>query len=168
MINKKYYFLLLLIIYALFFIVNCNKKTTDFDRIKAVLKEISIYAEEMNYLEISKYISDNYKDYNNRNKVDVEKLMKEYMKRYRKISVSILEVRKISLDFSTAIIETDVFLSNGLSKIIRSIGLTGRYYKFQIKLIKNNSWKIISAKWNSISRDELSEKSLNLFKTIFG
>jgi hypothetical protein len=168
MLNRKYYFLLLsVVLYTSFFIENCKKKKTDFDRIKEILKKISIYTEEKNYNEIFKYISNNYKDNNNRNKSDIEKLINGYLKRYRGISVSILEIRNIQTNIATAKIEADVFLSNGLSKIIRSIGITGGYYKFYLEFDKEFFWKIKYANWTNISKDKLSVESLNLLEKLF-
>lgn len=175
MINQRTGFnalpILVLALFSLFMgdLSACREKT-DKDVILELMDRIAGEVEGRDTEALLARITDDYRDFEGRDKSRTEDLLKEYFVRYRGVVMQILSTRIDSLDASRAAIRTEVALSSGAAQILRKLlRFSTENYRFGLTLLKgeNGEWKIQYAEWEYISLDELSPESRSIFKKLF-
>jgi hypothetical protein len=151
-----------------FFLSGCGKKTEE-DLLLETVSQMGSFAEDRNLTGVLEYLSPNYKDEEDRNSSDIADLIDQYLGHYKGIAINLLASKVISLKLPNAEIETEVSLSSGAAKFLRkAISYSGRFYHFNVKLIKTGEkWQVISASWYPLTLEELFPDSAKIFKKLF-
>lgn len=146
----------------------CREKT-DKDLILEFMDRIGKDVEGRDTGALLARLSDDYGDFEGRDKSRTEDLLKDYFARYRGVVMHILSTRIDNLEASRASIRTEVALSSGAVQILRKLlRFSSENYRFGLTLIKEGGeWKIQYAEWQYLRLDELSPESVSIFKKLF-
>jgi hypothetical protein len=150
------------------FLISCGGKS-DEDLIMELMGKIGSLAEKKDVNGVMSYLTEDYGDFEGRDLIQTEDMIRGYFKQFKGIAVNVLSTRIDEIRTPEATIETDVALSSGAAKVFRKlIRLSTDNYRLKIKLKKvNNVWRIHYAEWRYISYEELFPESISIFKKIF-
>jgi len=162
------FFLFLTFFLPLLAFVSCQKKT-DEDLILDLVDTLSRLAEKKDLEAIMAYFSDDFSDFEGRNKTGLESLLAGYFSGRTGIVVHRLSSRIDALETGRASLQTEVALSSGGAEALRRlVRISPDNYRIKIELIKDGErWLIRSAEWSYVDLSELFPESLAILKKIF-
>jgi hypothetical protein len=145
----------------------CGKSEEDL--IMEAVDRMGDFAEDRDIGGVLGFISTDYSDDEERSFEDIEKLLNEYFDRYRGIVVNVLATKIIKIEVPQAVIETELALSSGASKVFRkAVRYTGEFYRFDLNLIKEGErWRCKYARWERIPMEKLLPESFKIIKKLF-
>ena len=151
---------------ALFFI-SCAAKT-DEELIFELMRDIGDFAEKKEIESIMMNLTDDYTDFQRRNKSQTKDMIQQYFDQYRGIVIHVLSTQIDEINPPEASIRTEVAMSSGVAKVLRKlVRFSTDNYRLKIRLIKRNErWQILYAEWRYVSLDELFPESLSILKKI--
>lgn len=150
-----------------FFQVVC-KKPDDTEVIKNMISELVQLAEKKDRDKILFLLSDDCKDFEQRDIFKNGELIDYYFKNYKGIVIHHLDIF-VSLNGDESQVETDVLLSSGPLETLRKlVWLTGSFYRFNFKLVRRGKmWKINYSAWQEINSNSLLPGSKVILKKTF-
>ena len=143
---------------------------SDEDVIRRMMRRIQTLVEKRDAAGLMTLVSEDYEDFEGRNKDATRALIDDHFAEKRGIVVHLLDTEiGTGPDEGEAVVETDVVLSSGAGLLLRkAVRFAGEFYRFEIKLRKTrDGWRVASARWNLSSRNELSAESLRLLQELF-
>jgi len=161
--------LLSLFVFSLFFfIISCAAKT-DEELIFELMGDIGDLAEKKEIECIMMNLTDDYTDFQGRNKSKTQDMIQQYFNQYRGIVIHVLSTQIDEINPPEALIRTEIAMSSGAAKVLRKlIKVSTDNYRLKMKLIKKDGkWQIQYAEWRYVSLDELFPESLSILKKIF-
>jgi len=139
-------------------------------QVKAFMKETVSLAEKKDLTAVLERLSDDYADFEGRDKAATRALIAEYF-RHTGIVIHLLSVRVEGLEpGSEASVRTEALLSAGAAEVFRKlIRYAGECYRFDLRLKKmpGGDWRIASAAWESVPLSGLLPESLAVLKKLF-
>ncbi|OGD23873.1 MAG: hypothetical protein A2Y70_05970 [Candidatus Aminicenantes bacterium RBG_13_64_14] len=140
-------------------------------RIREFLKESVALAEKKQIGALMERFSPDYSDFEGRDKADAERLIGDYLGRFRGIVIHLLSARvDVSGPEGRAAVECEMSFSHGAAEVLRKlISYTGEYYRFRFDLDKTGKgeWRFAYADWQSVSLTDLFPESLEILKKLF-
>ena len=115
-------------------------------------------------------LTDDYMDFEGRDKKATEALIGDYFERRFGIVVHLLHTKLGDITAEgKASLETDVVLSSGGAEVLRKIiRFAGDFYRFKLDLRKTpEGWRISRAEWEYLTLNGLFPESLPILKKIF-
>ncbi|TRZ88454.1 hypothetical protein D4R89_08150 [bacterium] len=115
-------------------------------------------------------LTDDYADFEGRDKKATEALVRDYFQRRFGIVMHLLHTKVGDITAGgEASLETDVVLSSGGAEILRKIiRFAGDFYRFKLELRKTPvGWRISRAEWEYLELNGLFPESLPVLKKIF-
>ncbi len=115
-------------------------------------------------------LTDDYADFEGRDRAGTEALVADHFRRRFGIVVHLLhtEIAEVRAD-GTATVRTDVVLSSGGAEVLRKIvRFAGEFYRFELELRRTpDGWRVARAEWAASSPDILFPESLPVFRELF-
>lgn len=115
-------------------------------------------------------LTDDYADFEGRDRAATEALVGDHFRRRYGIVVHLLhaEVTGLRPD-GTATVEADVVLSSGGAEVMRKIvRFAGEFYKFKLELRKTpDGWRVNRAEWAPLALNDLFPESLPVLREFF-
>ena len=134
------------------------------------MRSVGKFVEKKDLTELLTVLTDDYTDFEGRNKKDTEALVGDYFRRRFGIVVHLLhtEVGDITPE-GEASLRTDVVLSSGGAEVLRKIvRFAGDFYRFSLDLRKiPEGWRISRAEWEDLTVNDLFPESLPILKKFF-
>jgi hypothetical protein len=157
-----------LVAIAIVISASCAPKS-DRTLILALIDRIGSLVEAKDASGLMSFIDEDYKDFENRDKMETEAMVREYFHEYRGIVLHILATRIDELKAGEASVQTEAVLSSGAAEVFRKLFRAfGDFYRFDLKFRKaGEEWRISYAKWENIGLNDLSPESRQLLKKIF-
>ncbi len=115
-------------------------------------------------------LTEDYRDFEGRDRAATEALVAEHFRRRYGIVVHLLHTRIGDIrSEGTATVETDVVLSSGGAEILRKlVRFAGEFYRFKIDLRKTpDGWRVSRAEWTPSAANDLFPESLPVLKELF-
>jgi ketosteroid isomerase-like protein len=115
-------------------------------------------------------LTDDYMDFEGRDKKATEALIGDYFERRFGIVVHLLHTKLGDITAEgKASLKTDVVLSSGGAEVLRKIvRFAGDFYRFKLDLRKTSEgWRISRAEWEYLTLNGLFPESLPILKKIF-
>ncbi len=167
---KKSSFGALVLAAVCFFPGGCGTPSEE-ARIKEFLKKSVALAEEKQIGALMERFSPDYSDFEGRDKADAERLIGDYLGRFRGIVIHLLSVRvDVPGPDGRAVVECEMSFSHGAAEVLRKlIRYTGEFYRFRFDLDKTGKgeWRFAFADWQSVSLTDLFPESLEILKKLF-
>jgi len=148
--------------------VFCGKKS-DKDIILDMMKEVGKYVEDKDTENLSRFISEDYIDFQGRNKSQTEAMINQYFQDFHGIVSHVLSTHIEDVTPEEASIQTDVLVSSGGAKLFRKfVKYAGDYYRIKVRLVKREDrWQLKYAEWAHIQLEDLFPDSMSILKKIF-
>jgi hypothetical protein len=149
------YVTILLIFVIIIIALGCHKETEQ-DKVKKVITDIQTAAQEKDIKRIISNIANTYNDPQGYNHETLKGLLIVYFLQYPKISAYISNL-EISLENKSAkaVFQTVLTSGNKTGSMSDVIPQTLGVYDFDVLLKKeSNGWKVTSAKWEQVGKDE--------------
>ena len=135
--------------------LGCHKETEQ-DKVKKVITDIQTAAQEKDIKRIISNLANTYNDPQGYNHETIKGLLIVYFLQYPKISayISNLEI-SIENKSAKAVFQTVLTSGNKTGSMSDVIPQTLGVYDFDVLLKKeSNAWKVTSAKWEQVGKDE--------------
>jgi len=118
-------------------------------------------AEDEDTAGIMAALSQGYEDFEGRNKVATEEMLRGHFQAYRGIVINVLGARVTDLQAEEASLEADIMFSSGAAQALRRlIRLAGEYYRIEVRWVKERAvWMAANAEWRSVGLDDLFPES---------
>jgi len=147
----------------------CCGRTDDQTLIVALFERIGHLAENKETDALMELVAEDYRDFENRDKAQAEKMIREYFRDYRGIVVHILGTRIEEIKDQSASVQTEAVLSSGAAEVFRKLFKAfGDFYRFDVRLRKTGqAWLVSYARWENVGMSDLSPESLSRLKKIF-
>ncbi|MCX6571143.1 MAG: hypothetical protein NT006_06975 [Candidatus Aminicenantes bacterium] len=140
-------------------------------RVTELLKKSVALAEKREVRSLMGFFAAEYSDFEGRDKADAERLIADYLGRFRGVVIHLLSVR---VDWpgpeGRAAVECEMSFSHGAAEVLRKLlPYTGEYYRFRFDLKKSGEgeWRFAYADWQSVSLTDLFPESLKILKKLF-
>jgi hypothetical protein len=148
----------------------CGKPSEE-ARIRDLLKRSVALAEKKDVRALIDLFAPGYEDFEGRDRDGTERLITDYLDRFRSVVIHLLGARvgSISPD-GRAFVECEVSLSHGAAEILRKlIRYSGEYYHFRFDLVRSErgDWRFAYAEWRSIDLPDLFPESLEILRKLF-
>jgi hypothetical protein len=143
---------------------------SDEDEIRRMMHRIQTLVEKRDAAGLLALVTDDYEDFEGRNKDATRALVEDHFAERRGIVVHLLDTEIAPGPAEgEATAETDVVLSSGAGFLLRkAVRFAGEFYRFELNLRKTpDGWRVESARWSLSSRNELSAESLRLLQEVF-
>jgi len=154
---------------ALLILAFCARESEE-ARILKFMKNIGRSVEKKDLSGLLAVLTDDYMDFEGRDKKATEALIGDYFQRRLGIVVHLLhtELGDIAAE-GEASLKTDVVLSSGGAEVLRRIvRFAGDFYRFRLDLRKTpEGWRISRAEWESLTLNDLFPESHAILKKIF-
>ena len=140
------------------------------EEIRRVIDRAGKLAEKKDVPALLSLLSDDYRDFEGRDRADTESLVSEHVRRRFGIVVHPLHVEVSGLDEDgTAAAEADVALSSGAAELLRrALRTAGTTFRFRLRLRKTpDGWRIFRAEWEETGPEGLFPESLPALRDIF-
>jgi hypothetical protein len=151
------------------FLASCRPPSEE-AQIKAFLKETVALAEKKDLAGVMARLSEDYTDFEGRNKASTEDLIRDYF-RHSGIVIHLLAAQVGALEpDGTASVRAEAMLSAGAAEVFRKlIRYAGECYRFDLRLKKplGGGWRVVSAGWEAVPLTELLPESLAVLKKLF-
>ncbi|MCJ7587222.1 MAG: hypothetical protein MUQ00_04885 [Candidatus Aminicenantes bacterium] len=150
-----------------FFLVSCGKVSEE-QRLIDRFKSMTDLAEAEDAAAIMEVFSDEYEDFEGRDKAATEGMIQNYFATYRGIVLHVLGVLVTDLQAEEASLEADVTFSSGAAQALRRlVRFAGEYYRIEIRWVKEGSvWMAAYAEWRQVGLDELFPESRDKLQKI--
>jgi ketosteroid isomerase-like protein len=157
------------ILVAVLVLASCARESEE-ARILELMSRIEKLVENKDLSGLLMVLTDDYSDFEGRNKMATEDLVDDYFRSRFGIIVHLLhaKVEDITPGGET-FLETDVVLSSGGAEVLRKIvRFAGDFYRFKLKLRKTpEGWRINRSEWKYLSLNDLFPESLPILKKFF-
>jgi len=155
-------------IFLAFFLSSCQPKS-DKDLILELMEKAVKLAEKRDIDNLLVKLTDDYSDFEGRDKSKTRELLVQYFEQYKGIVIHILSTRFDELDSWGATIQTEMAVSSGGAEVLRKlIRFAGETYRFKIQLQKTNrQWQVRSAGWHDVGLEGLFPESLSVLQKLF-
>lgn len=134
------------------------------------MDRVGALAEKRDLPGLLSLLTDDYADFEGRDRAGTEALVADHFRRRFGIVVHLLhtEIAEVRAD-GTATVRTDVVLSSGGAEVLRKIvRFAGEFYRFELELRKTpDGWRVARAEWAASSPDILFPESLPVFRELF-
>lgn len=149
-------------------LISCQNKT-DEDLILEMVDNLSRLAEKKDLEAVMTYFTDDFADFEGRDKPGLKALLAGYFSGRTGIVVHRLSSRIEALETGRASLQTEVALSSGGAEALRRlIRISPDNYRIKIDLVKNGErWLIQYAEWSYVNLNELFPESLAILKKLF-
>jgi hypothetical protein len=158
------------IILAVILALSCGAPTEE-SRIRALVKDAAARAEKRDVAGLMRLFAADYRDFQGRDTAGTERLVGDYLGRYRSVIIHPLGIRIGAVDADgTASLECEIVLSHGAAEVLRKlIRVVGEYYRFRMDVRRTGpgEWRFTSAAWESIGLEELFPESLRVLRELF-
>ncbi|MGZ7066618.1 MAG: hypothetical protein ACXVI6_09700 [Candidatus Aminicenantales bacterium] len=139
-------------------------------RVVEFIKQTVASAQKRNLKAVLDRLADDYTDFEGRDKVATEGLLREYFRRTG-IVIHLLSVKVDTIEpRGLAVLRVEAMLSSGAAEVFRKlIPYAGECYRLDVRLSKTpaGAWQIASAGWETIPLDGLFPDSLAILKKLF-
>ena len=140
-------------------------------RVKEFLKKSVALAEKREVGALMENFSPDYSDFEERDKAGTERLIGDYLGRFRGIVIHLLSSRvdEPGPDGRVAV-ECEMSFSHGAAEVLRKlIRYTGEYYRFRFDLDKTGKgeWRFAYAEWQSVDLLDLFPESREILRKLF-
>jgi hypothetical protein len=140
-------------------------------RVKEFLKKSVALAEKREVGALMENFSPDYSDFEGRDKAGAERLIGDYLGRFRGIVIHLLSSRvdEPGPDGRVAV-ECEMSFSHGAAEVLRKlIRYTGEYYRFRFDLDKTGKgeWRFAYAEWQSVDLLDLFPESREILRKLF-
>jgi hypothetical protein len=138
------------------------------ERLVERFRSLAALAEGEDTAGIMEILSDDYGDFEGRDKAATEDMIRGYFESYRGIVLHVLGVRVADLGDDAASLEADVTLSSGAVEALRRlVKIAGRYYRIDVRWIKRDgAWLVDYAEWREIELGDLLSESRDKLQDI--
>jgi ketosteroid isomerase-like protein len=139
-------------------------------RILKFMNSIGKLVEKKDLSGLLAVLTDDYADFEGRDKKATEALVGDYFQRRFGIVMHLLHTKVGDIrQEGEASLETDVVLSSGGAEVLRKIiRFAGDFYRFKLELRKTSEgWRISRAEWEYLSLNDLFPESLPVLKKFF-
>jgi hypothetical protein len=140
-------------------------------RVREFLKETVALAEKKQVGALMERFSPDYSDFEGRRKADAERLIGDYVGRFRGIVIHLLSVRvEVASPEGRAAVECEMSFSHGAAEVLRKlISYSGEYYRFRFDLDKTEKgeWRFAYAEWQSVDLLDLFPESREILRKLF-
>ncbi len=148
----------------------CCSSGSEEARIMKLMDRVGSLAEKKDLSGLLALLTDDYADFEGRDRAATEALVAEHFRRRYGIVVHLLhtEIGNVRSE-GTATVETDVVLSSGGAEILRKIvRFAGEFYKFKLELRKTPAgWRVGRAEWAPSALNDLFPESLPVLREFF-
>ena len=154
---------------ALVMVTSCGDESEEV-RIVKFMSTISKLVENKDMSGLLTVLTDDYADFEGRDKRATEALVGDYFRRRFGIVVHLLHTKVGDITAGgEASLETDVVLSSGGAEVLRKIvRFAGDFYRFKLDLRKTlDGWRISRSEWDNLALDDLFSESLPILKKFF-
>ena len=138
--------------------------------IQKLMGRVGSLAEKKDLPGLLVLLTDDYADFEGRDRAATEALVAEHFRRRFGIVVHLLhtEIGDVRPE-GTATVETDVVLSSGGAEVLRKIvPFAGEFYKFKFDLRKTpDGWRVGQAEWAPSALNDLFPESLPVLREFF-
>jgi hypothetical protein len=140
-------------------------------RVKELLKKSAALAEKREVGALMEHFSPDYSDFEGRDKAGAERLIGDYLGRFRGIVIHLLSSRvdEPGPDGRVAV-ECEMSFSHGAAEVLRKlIRYTGEYYRFRFDLDKTGKgeWRFAYAEWQPVDLLGLFPESREILRKLF-
>jgi hypothetical protein len=140
-------------------------------RVKEFLRKSVALAEKREVGALMENFSPDYSDFEGRDKAGAERLIGDYLGRFRGIVIHLLSSRvdEPGPDGRVAV-ECEMSFSHGAAEVLRKlIRYTGEYYRFRFDLDKTGKgeWRFAYAEWQSVDLLDLFPESREILRKLF-
>lgn len=148
----------------------CCSAGSDEARIAKLMDRVGSLAEKKDLPGLLALLTDDYADFEGRDRAATGSLVAEHFRRRYGIVVHLLHARVGDIrPEGTATVETDVVLSSGGAEVLRRIvPFTGEFYRFTFDLRKTpDGWRFRRAEWTPSAANDLFPESLPVLRDLF-
>ena len=140
-------------------------------RVKEFLRKSVALAEKREVGALMESFLPDYSDFEGRDKAGAERLIGDYLGRFRGIVIHLLSSRvdEPGPDGRVAV-ECEMSFSHGAAEVLRKlIRYTGEYYRFRFDLDKTGKgeWRFAYAEWQSVDLLDLFPESREILRKLF-
>ena len=164
-------FLLALILAAAGFFPSACGAPSEEARIKEFLKKSVAKAEAKQIGALMESFSAEYSDFEGRDKADTERLIADYLGRFRGIVIHLLSARVDGPGpDGRAAVECEMSFSHGAAEVLRKlIRYTGEFYRFRFELdrTREGEWCFAYAEWQAVDLLDLFPESREILRKLF-
>jgi hypothetical protein len=154
---------------ALLLVASCADESEE-ARILKFMNSVGKLVEKKDLSGFLAVLTDDYADFEGRDKKATEALVGDYFRRRFGIVMHLLHTKVGDITAGgEASLETDVVLSSGGAEVLRKIvRFAGDFYRFKLELRKTPvGWRINRAEWEYLSLNDLFPESLPILKNFF-
>jgi len=134
------------------------------------MRSVGKFVEKKDQAGLLTVLTDDYTDFEGRDKKATEELIGDYFRRRFGIVVHLLHIKVGDITAEgEASLKTDVVLSSGGAEVLRKIvRFAGDFYRFKLDLRKTpEGWRISRAEWEYLTLNDLFPESLPILKKFF-
>jgi len=148
-------------------LVSCGGPSEE-ERLIDRFKAMADLAEDEDAAGIMDVLSDDYGDFEGRDKAATEDMIRGYFESYRGIVLHVLGARVSDLRDDEAALEADVTFSSGAVEALRRlVKLAGQYYRIEVRWVKQGGvWLAAYAEWREVGLDDLLSESRDKLRNI--
>ena len=154
---------------ALLMLTSCAHESEE-ARILKFMSRVGKLVEKKDQPGLLAVLTDDYTDFEGRDKKATEALVGDYFRRRFGIVVHLLHTKVGDITAEGgASLETDVVLSSGGAEVLRKIvRFAGDFYRFMLDLRKTpEGWRISRAEWEYLTLNDLFPESLPVLEKFF-
>jgi hypothetical protein len=154
---------------ALLLVASCADESEE-ARILKFMNSVGKLVEKKDLSGFLAVLTDDYADFEGRDKKATEALVGDYFRRRFGIVMHLLHTKVGDITAGGEVsLETDVVLSSGGAEVLRKIvRFAGDFYRFKLELRKTPvGWRINRAEWEYLSLNDLFPESLPILKNFF-
>ncbi len=148
----------------------CCSSGSEEARIARLMDRIGSLAEKRDLPGLLSHLTDDYADFEGRDRAATEALVAEHYRRRFGIVVHLLhtEIGDIRPG-GTVVVEADVVLSSGGAELLRKIvPFAGEFYRFRLDLRRaGDDWRVAGAEWALSSANGLFPESRPVLRDLF-
>lgn len=160
----------LLIGFIALLILACCARESEEARILKFMRSVGKSVEKKDLPGLLTVLTDDYVDFEGRDKKATEALIGDYFRERLGIVVHLLHTKLGDITAEgEASLNTDVVLSSGGAEVLRKIvRFAGDFYRFKLDLRKTpEGWRISRAEWEYLTLNDLFPESRPILKRIF-
>jgi ketosteroid isomerase-like protein len=141
---------------GLSFLAVCSGPTEK-EKVKDLIKELARDAEGRDSGRIMDRLTDDYADFEGRDRDATHEMIEEYFARYRGIVINVLRAQVDELTESEATVQADLAFSSGAARVFRKFAqISLDNYRLKVNLRKTGgAWLVAYAEWRPIGPGEL-------------
>jgi hypothetical protein len=139
------------------------------ERVAAALRRMADLAEERDLDGLMDRFASDYSDFEGRDKAKARELIGGYFEGRPGIVVHLLGTEVRIESPGSARVRAEAALSSGAAEVFRKLFRSfGELYLFDLEMKASaGEWKVVFARWRSVSPDELSPGGLSILRKLF-